>query len=168
MNKMLRSATFSACRKYRYTLSRIWEPRGNCVGNFVMFIGLNPSTADEQKDDPTVKRCIRFARDWGYGGLIMTNIFAYRATDPAVMKAQDDKAVGPENNYWLSFTARGANIIVGAWGTHGAFRDRDSNVIGLINEIPRLIYCLGITKNGQPKHPLYLKANEKLRTLFCV
>lgn len=93
---MIKDTIFSPCREYRYTLYREWAP-GDKV---VMFIGLNPSTADEVNNDPTVRRCINYAKQWGYTGMYMTNIFAYRATDPNVMKAHPEP-VGAENDHYL-------------------------------------------------------------------
>ena len=148
-----RQTIFSPCRQYRYTLWRAWDmfsPR------YVMFIGLNPSTADEVQDDPTIRRCIGYAKEWGYGAFCMTNIFAFRATDPRVMKTQADP-VGPENDKWLTECAKGAGLIVAAWGAHGGHRARDKEVIKLVNNI----MCLGTTKDGYPRHPLYLPKTAK-------
>ena len=144
---MEKGADFSPCRRYRYTLWRLW---GGARG-YLMFIGLNPSTADEVQDDPTVRRCIGYARDWGYSGLWMTNIFAYRATKPDDMKAVADPE-GPENDRWLGQVAAGAELVVAAWGTHGAYRDRHQRVRDLL---PQLHY-LRLTQEGYPAHPLYL------------
>ena len=109
------SAEFSPDRIYRYALYRTWDetkPR-------VMFIGLNPSTADESKDDPTIRRCKNYAFDWGYGGLIMANLFALRATKPKIMK-EHALPIGRDNNYWLESLARDAEIIIAAWGVNGS------------------------------------------------
>ena len=116
---MIKDTIFSPFREYRYTLYREWAP-GDKV---VQFIGLNPSTADEVKNDPTVTRCINYAKAWGYTGMYMTNIFAFRATDPAVMKAHPEP-VGEENDHYLSMIARESEIVVAAWGTHGAYLNR--------------------------------------------
>lgn len=158
MNKLLfntymSDAHFSPCRKWRYNLRRIWDIEKPTA----MFIGLNPSTADEIKNDPTVRRCLGFAYDWGYGGLIMTNAFAFRSTDPKVMKAQEDP-VGLENDYWLVKSAQQAEIVVAAWGNHGIFCDRTTQILKLLSNLQ----CLGTTKSGQPKHPLYLKREAML------
>ncbi|MBL8224715.1 MAG: DUF1643 domain-containing protein [Chromatiales bacterium] len=142
-------AEFSPCRLYRYALWRIWDPAAGTVN----FIGLNPSTADEQIDDPTIRRCIGFARDWGYGGLVMTNLFAFRATEPAVMKAAEEP-VGPDNDVRIAECARKAAVVIAAWGQHGSHRGRDRFVRG---QIARLHY-LRLTKGGHPGHPLYLPA----------
>lgn len=150
-----RETVFSDCRKFRYTLWRTWNPENL---TYAMFIGLNPSTADETNDDPTVRRCIRFSKDWGYGALCMTNIFAYRATDPREMKAQSNP-VGACNDSWLVEIWSRASIVIAAWGVHGEFLGRDKEVF---DRLPNL-HCLGTTKAGYPKHPLYLRADEKPR-----
>jgi hypothetical protein len=115
---------------------------------------LNPSTADEISDDNTVRRCINFSKDWGYGGFCMTNIFAFRATDPRDMKAQEDP-VGPDNDKWLLSVYKDAGLVVAAWGTHGGFLERDKQVLKLLGQIQ----CLGVNQDRSPKHPLYLKKN---------
>lgn len=116
-----------------------------------MFIGLNPSTADETEDDPTIRRCIAFAKGWGYDSLCMTNLFAFRSTDPSVMLAEPDP-IGLENDAHLLEMARGAGIVVAAWGTPGGHLGRDTAVRQLI---PNLHY-MRLTKDGHPGHPLYL------------
>jgi len=146
------SAEFSPCRRWRYTLWRWWDTGKD----FTMVIGLNPSTADEMNDDPTVRRCIRFAHDWGYGGLCMTNIFAIRATNPKVMLAHPEP-VGPENDSYLQDVSQKAGIIIAAWGVHGKHLGRGDAVAQMIPNLR----CLGITKEGRPRHPLYLRADSK-------
>ena len=147
---MKKTAELSPCRKYRYSLSRVWdESKPVCL-----FIGLNPSTADEVEDDPTIRRCINYAKSWGYGSLIMANIFAFRATDPRDMKAAADP-VGIDNDYYLTELASKASMIVAAWGNHGSHLNRSEQVKALI---PTL-HCLKVTGTGQPSHPLYLKAD---------
>lgn len=142
----------SPCRTYRYVL---WREFGGLVGNgYVMFIGLNPSTADEIEDDPTIRRCIAFAKAWGYGALCMTNLFAFRATQPADMKAATDP-IGPGNDAYLVELAQKAGVVVAAWGTDGAYMGRDQEVRILV---PRL-HFLRKTKDGHPGHPLYLPGN---------
>ncbi len=145
-------ATFSPCRTWRYSLLRRWAP-----GDYTMFIGLNPSTADETQDDPTVRRCIRYAQSWGYGALYMTNIFAFRATDPLVMKRFDDP-VGPENDTALIRLAADAGIVIAAWGVHGEHLGREKTVRHYLSFVNRL-HVLKLTKGGHPCHPLYLKAD---------
>jgi len=151
---MERTALFSECRRFRYTLRRHWGGRRG----YAMFVGLNPSTADEERDDPTVRRCIGYAQSWGYSGLCMTNLFAFRATDPAVMLAEPDP-VGPDNDYWLVESARRAAIVVAAWGVHGAHRDRHAAVRGLLPSL----HLLRPTQQGHPNHLLYLPKALKPR-----
>lgn len=144
---------FSKCRRYRYVLWRQW---GQAMKPYVMFIGLNPSTADDTQNDPTVRRCIGFAHDWGYPAMCMTNLFAYRATDPNDMKSNDEP-VGEKNDYWLKKIAEGADLIVAAWGVHGQYLDRGAAV----EKIIPALHCLGTTKQGDPRHPLYLPGDSK-------
>ena len=147
---MKKTAEFSPCRKYRYALWRVWDESLPVC----MFIGLNPSTADEVEDDPTIRRCINFAKSWGYGSLVMANLFAFRATDPKVMKAEPFP-VGANNDYYLEELASKSSMIVAAWGNHGAHLKRADQVKALL---PNL-HCLKVTGTGQPSHPLYLKAD---------
>lgn len=151
LTAMERSATFSACRTYRYALWRRWGR-----GDYVMFIGLNPSTADEINDDPTIRRCIGFARAWGYGALCMANLFAFRATQPADMKRAADP-VGAENDHVLRQLADQAGVVVAAWGAHGTYKGRDQSVRLLVPDL----HYLRLTKDGHPGHPLYLPADLK-------
>lgn len=151
---MYRAAALSPCEKYRYTLTRVWENSQQRV----VFIGLNPSTADETQDDPTIRRCMRYAYDWGYGGVYMLNLFAFRATNPKDMMAAQDP-VGPYNDKFLIEYTAGihAGNVVAAWGAHGAFQGRDKAVKDMISPL----HCLHITKDGHPGHPLYLKKDLK-------
>jgi len=144
-----KSAEFSDCRRYRYSLRRTWG-----VGPHAMVIGLNPSTADETTDDPTIRRCIRFAKDWGFDGLIVANLFAFRATDPAEMKRVAEP-VGADNDRTLKELAAIAGIVVAAWGTHGTHRGRDAEVRSMLSDL----HYLRLTKAGIPSHPLYLPAS---------
>lgn len=146
------SAKFSGCRQYRYALWRRWDEQTAPA----MFIGLNPSTADERNNDPTCTRCINFARAWGYGGVIMANLFAYCATDPLTMKTAADP-VGSRNNRWLLSLAREAGIVVAAWGNDGSFLERSRTVEAMLPDL----YHLKLNKSGEPAHPLYLAAHLK-------
>jgi hypothetical protein len=146
---MKKDASLSPCRKYRYTLWRRWGAESE---GYAMFIGLNPSTADEVEDDPTIRRCIGYARDWGYGAMCMANLFAFRATKPQVMKSSEEP-IGPTNDKTLKALAKDAGVVVASWGVNGAFLGRDKQVISLV---PNLT-CLRKTKGGFPAHPLYLK-----------
>ena len=157
-----RTCQFSECRQYRYTLWRDWSDNERTSRDFVMFIGHNPSTADEVKDDPTIRRCVLFAKAWGYSAMVMTNLFAFRATSPDAMKEQKEP-VGRENNYWLKHTAQHAGLIVAAWGALGAHLGRGDEVEAML--CGRQLSCLGKTRAGHPSHPLYLKKTEVLRSL---
>lgn len=146
-------AAFSPCRTWRYALWRIWDadlPR--CA-----FIGLNPSTADEKADDPTIRKCIGFATRWGFGGVKMLNLYAFRATDPAEMIAARDP-VGP-GNCPEEFT-RDVDCIVAAWGSlRMAWRSRvnwESVIAETCERIGKPLDCLRLTKDGSPWHPLYV------------
>jgi hypothetical protein len=141
---------------WRYALWRAWDPDRPTVA----FVGLNPSTADETLDDPTIRRCIGFAKSWGYGGLYMLNLFAFRATDPADMKAAADP-VGPYNDEALSYRQSRCQLTVAAWGVHGGFKGRADHVLSHVL-VSDAVYCLGKTKDGFPKHPLYLPKTAAL------
>ena len=147
---MKNTAKLSACRQDRFALWRTWDeslPR-------VMFIGLNPSTADENTDDPTLVRCMNFAKAWGYGGVCTANLFAYRATQPADMKKAADP-VGARNDYWLRKLARDAALVVAAWGNDGAFLERSAQVRAMLPGLQ----CLKVNGSGEPAHPLYQRAD---------
>lgn len=145
---------FSEDRIYRYQLRRDWDETLPVVA----FIGLNPSTADETQDDPTIRRCIGFAKAWGYGGLVMLNLFAFRATDPKVMRAASDP-IGPDNNVHICAVAKEAEAVVAAWGTGGAHLNRDFAVRRMLHGN---IGSLGFTNKGHPRHPLYVPASQPL------
>ena len=123
-----------------------------------MFVGLNPSTADETKDDNTVRRCIGFAKDWGFGSLVLVNLFAYRSTDPNALLLVADP-VGAENDTYILAASRAVERVVVAWGTKGTLLGRDKRVASLLPHS----HCLGVTKSGHPKHPLYLAAKTSAR-----
>lgn len=157
MTKTLKSgAVFSDCREYRYVLWRIWDDHAPKV----MFIGLNPSTADEKDDDPTIRRCIGFAKSWGFGGIYMLNIFAYKAARPEKLKKAVDPA-GSENDLYLARYAEKSSLIIGAWGNHGNYLNRGSEVM---KKFPGM-HILKMTKQNQPAHPLYLRADCGYRAL---
>jgi hypothetical protein len=161
------SATFSECRMYRYSLTReIADPHLGCLdeaGGTVVFVGLNPSTADETTDDPTIRRCIRFARDWGFERLKMVNLFAYRATDPSdLFAAAHDgvDVVGPENDHNLSLAFGGSDRIVAAWGAPSPL------TIKRVEQFAETFrggqfWALGLTALGSPRHPLYMRADSQ-------
>jgi hypothetical protein len=145
-------AVYSPCEAYRYLLTRVWNPDGRKA----LFVMLNPSTATEFQNDPTVERCERRARALGFGAFRVTNIFAFRATDPRVMRAMADP-VGPDNDAAIVDSARDwADSILCAWGTHGAHLGRGAAVAGLLRATGRELLTLGLSKDGHPKHPLYI------------
>lgn len=149
------NATISPCGLYRYDLRRVWTGDMCRLVNFVM---LNPSTADALDDDPTIRRCIGFAKSWGFGGLVVTNLYAFRATEPADLWKADDP-IGPDNDGHVRRWASTANLVVMAWGNHGTFGGRGSAVMRLLREGGCRPAYLKITGNGQPGHPLYLPSN---------
>lgn len=118
----------------------------------IMWIGLNPSTADEQKLDPTLRRVKSFSQAWGFNAFVMTNLFAFRATDPADMKAVAVPE-GTKNDDWLLSVANVSELIIACWGVHGVFRNRAESVAAMFQG---RLYCIGVTKDGHPKHPLYV------------
>ena len=150
---MKSGAVLSTDRKYRYLLWRRWDDDLPAI----LFIGLNPSTADEKQDDPTIRRCIAFSKSWGYGTLLMVNLFAFRATDPIELKTQDDP-IGLHNDYWTRLEYERAQARIAAWGTKGSYQNRNVAVRKLLPDL----FCLGLTNGGHPKHPLYLPKNTKI------
>jgi hypothetical protein len=156
---MFRTTVISRCKQYRYTLWRHieqpWQGPGH-QAKTVAFIGLNPSTADATKDDPTIRRCRSFAKMWGMDWMVMLNLFAFRATKPAVMKKAVDPE-GPDNIEWLGRILPRCERVVCAWGTHGVDSDT-SRMIGKPDDLTKVmpLHCLGTNKDGTPKHPLYV------------
>jgi hypothetical protein len=144
-------ATFSPCRRWRTLLWRRWD-EARPVANFLM---LNPSTADEVKLDPTCSRARDYAERWGFGSIYVTNIFAWRATDPAEMKAAQDP-VGRGNNAAIVRAAKASAIVVCAWGNHGAFLGRSIEVLKKLKANGTALYALRVNAGGEPAHPLYL------------
>lgn len=162
-----RNTIFSQDRIYRYTLWREFEREILPIlvhperqDKFVQFIGLNPSTADETLDDPTIRRCCGFAKAWGYGAICMTNLFAFRATQPKDMKAYN-VPIGHENQDWILRIGKEAGLIIAAWGKDGCFKNQDANIKQLlrINKLPH--FHLGLNGDGSPKHPLYLRSDTQ-------
>lgn len=149
-------AEFDATATYRYRLWREWNGNLPRVG----FVMLNPSRADATVNDPTIRRCVGFAQGWGFGAIEVMNLFALRAVHPAHLKAVPDP-VGANNDAYLRTLAHRVDSIVLAWGNWGAWGDRDRAVIRLLQATAPL-YCLGQTKQGHPRHPLYLKASTPL------
>jgi len=151
---MPNACVFSPDRRYRYTLIHRWDdlllPASPRV---IAWICLNPSTADENQLDPTLRRIRGFSSAWGYTSFVMLNLFAWRATEPADMKAAAD-AVGPDNDRWISHWAGRADRVMVGWGEHGAHLGRHEQVRALLD--PAKTFCLVRNASGQPKHPLYV------------
>ena len=150
------ASVYSADKRYRYSLTRCWNP----TGPRVMFLMLNPSTATESQNDPTVERCERRARALGFGSFCVTNIFAWRDTDPALMRAATDP-IGPLNDQYIVQNALSHDQIVCAWGAHGNHLGRSTQVRALISSVNRPLYHLGKTKSGEPRHPLYISYSQQ-------
>lgn len=148
------SACFDATRTYRYTLERHWGDAKPAV-----FVMLNPSTADALTDDPTIRRCVSFAKREGCGGLIVVNLFALRATDPKALYAHPDP-VGPENDSIVYEAHYQGSPVIAAWGVHGGFNGRDKRVLWLLEYCDLMV--LGLTKDGHPRHPLYVPGDAPL------
>lgn len=145
------TAVYSDCERYRYTLTRIWDTGGRRAH----FIMLNPSTATEYQNDPTVERCERRARALDFGAFRVTNIFAWRDTDPRAMRIAADP-VGPANDAAILDGCDWADLIVCAWGTHGAHLGRGPAVEALLRQTGHALFNLGLTRDRHPRHPLYI------------
>ncbi len=150
--KMKSDAVISPCGKYRYALWRIWDE----TLPLAFFIGLNPSTADAIRDDNTIRRCVSFAQQLGYGGLSMGNLFALRSTNPKKLFEASDPT-GPDNDKWLTVLKAKANIAIAAWGNNGTYLGRDQMVAKMFSDL----YCLKLSTKGIPCHPLYLSSKLK-------
>ncbi len=162
-DKTTRRAVLSQCCTYRYSLSRYWRPAGEAGARACLFIMLNPSTADGRQDDPTVRRCMNYARAWHCRELHVLNLFALRATRPSALRGARDP-VGPENKRYVRelamYIARATlpdSPVVCAWGNHGAFLDQDKTMLDWLKAEGLAPQCLRINgATGQPGHPLYL------------
>lgn len=146
-------AIFSECRRYRYSLTRVWaEERG-----YVVWIMLNPSTADENRLDNTLRRCLRYSHDWGYGGFEIVNLFAHRATDPIAMKAAPEP-IGPDNDEHIMAACqrRRTRLVMVGWGAHGKHMGRGRAVLEMLDSINVPLHYLKLTTDGLPCHPLFL------------
>lgn len=154
------SAVLSDDGVYRYELRRQWGAPGDPRVCWVM---LNPSTADASVDDPTIRRCIGFSNRWGYGSLVVVNLFALRATDPKELACTTDP-VGAGNDAAILAAAYVSERVVVAWGAHGKFRNRAALVTQMLTG-PQggfSLHCLGTTKQGAPRHPLYIRGEQAL------
>ena len=148
-------AVYSDCERYRYLLTRSWAP-----GPKALFVMLNPSTATEIQNDPTVERCQRRAMALGFGSFRVTNIFAFRATDPREMRAQHDP-VGPENDRAILDSLPWADLVLCAWGNHGLHLDRGARVGAMLRQAGVPLFHLGLTGQHQPRHPLYVAYDQQ-------
>ena len=141
-----KSAIISECGLYRYELRRIWQPKTGLV----CWVMLNPSTADANNDDPTIRRCMGYAARWGYGGIVVVNLFALRCTDSSHVADYDD-AVGTGNSIYIKRASAEARLTMAAWGIRGKHLGRDKIVLAILTNPHYLV----LTKNGSPRHPLY-------------
>lgn len=155
-------AAFSPCRTWRYALWRAWRDSSDARWpvKVVVFVGLNPSTADERVEDPTIRRCLRFARDWGGSSLVMLNAYGFRATDPQDMKSAFEP-IGERNDATIAAYCAVASVVVVAWGTH-CDAERAARVAEIVRQAGAVPQCLGVNKDGSPKHPLYVAADKQL------
>jgi len=149
----IKTATFSDCQRYRYQLERTWGERLSRKST-VVFVGLNPSTADASKDDPTIRKCTDFAQRWQFKKLIMVNLFAWRTTDPNGLLASDDP-VGELNDQYLDKAIKQSSMVLACWGEYGTILDRSSQ---FRRRYSRRLHCLKKNASGEPTHPLYLPA----------
>ena len=147
-----RDAVISDCGKYRYLLRRVWDHERMRA----LFVMLNPSTADAEIDDPTIRSCTRLCRSWGHGSFEVVNLFGLRATDPGELAEADDP-VGPDNDKIAEAAVVRSDIAICAWGANPAAEERAYSMWAKINVRRPAVYCLGTTKHGHPKHPLYIK-----------
>jgi len=150
--EIISAAGFSPCGKYRYWLTRTWDTERSQLA----WIMLNPSTADASANDPTIRKCMGFARDWGYGGIIVVNLFAYRTAYPSELRTVADP-VGPDNDREILRWVDDAAEVVAAWGSNQYIGERDREVLRLLKD--RAPKCLGTTNEGCPRHPLYVKGD---------
>jgi hypothetical protein len=151
-------AVFSACGSYRWWLERRWCPQAPRL----LFIGLNPSRADAGRDDPTLRRLIGFARGWGFGGLEVLNLFARVGARPEILRRSADP-VGAATDAWLRHRLRVLPKVWLGWGNQGGWRNRDREVLELLEQERARLFCLGLTAAGQPRHPLYCPARLPLQ-----
>lgn len=150
------AALFSSCKRYRYQLERCWGTRPSRKST-VVFIGLNPSTADAKHDDPTIRKCIAYARAWEFNKLVMVNLFAWRATDPNQL-VKTLNPIGKQNDSHLDQAVSSGSLIIACWGEHGTLLNRANEVR---TRYSRRLHCLQTNLSGEPTHPLYLPATLK-------
>jgi len=151
------TATFNAARTHRYQLTRVWDREVPPL----VFVMLNPSTADAFVPDPTITRCLGFARREQAGGLVVVNLFALRSTDPSVLDGHPNP-IGHSNNRFLVESVQDAAVVIAGWGVPGQLGGRDREVAALLAEYGIGVHCLGRNQGGSPKHPLYVRADQPL------
>jgi len=156
----MNNALISDCGEYRYWLTREFENELNFIPCGVVFIMLNPSTADADKDDATIRRCISFAKGFGFNSLVVVNAYGYRATKPVDLWKVSEP-VGPDNDEWIKRIVSDHETVIVAWGGNAKI-NRIKHVHRLLKQTPTKIMCLGTTKNGDPRHPLYVKSSQIL------
>lgn len=154
---MIRTAIISDCGRFRYLLSRTWD---NALP-VLLFVMLNPSTADALADDATIRRCSAFGRAHGFGGIEVVNLFAFRATAPADLR-RAGWPIGPENDTHIAAAAARAQVVCVAWGAVKEANERVQVVMPILRRAGRLPHCLHVTRSGYPGHPLYLASLKRL------
>ena len=152
MNYISASCKFSKSKLYRYSLRRTWALGSR---KQVLFIGLNPSSADSESDDPTIRRCVQFASSWGFNSLEVVNLFAFRATNPKDLFAEP-RPEGIYNDSWIKKADQRSSLSVACWGSAGIYRNRSEIIMDLVDNL----FCINTNKDNTPSHPLYL--NSKL------
>ncbi len=157
---MYADATISSCGNYRYVLRRRWAEQMPAIG----IVGLNPSTADAHTDDPTVTKCLKLARFWGYGGIILVNLFAWRSTDKNEIRRVADP-VGPDNDSTIRDTLATVDDILVAWGNDGVYLGRSGVVRTILARFQKRIFCIKENNTGEPVHPLYQSDRSRLRPM---
>lgn len=154
---MDRDAVMGENGKYRYLLRRAWDPKRPRA----LLVMLNPSTADAEIDDPTIRSCIRLCRSWGHGSFEVVNVYAFRATDPKALRDADDP-VGPQNDDVIAAAINRCDVVICAWGAHTISQSRRNDILSAVRQRRPVAYCMGKTKAGHPKHPLYIKSGTPL------
>jgi hypothetical protein len=152
------SATISDCGKFRYRLGRRWAEGGLTLA----YVMLNPSTADAEQDDATIRRCIGFAKAHDFNALEVVNLYAYRATDPVDLR-KAGYPVGPENDCHIIQALAECHAVCVAWGANVAGLERPQIVLPMIRQVMTTVFCLGITRSGYPAHPLMLPSSRRLQ-----
>lgn len=148
-------AEFSPCRTWRYVLRRRWDASLPMAA----FVLLNPSVADETQDDPTICRCIGYAKRWGYGGLVLGNLFALRSTDPRALRTHSEPVGAGNDAALIRIAHEGGGAVICGWGTHGAYMERGAWVSGMLRNMGYKLKTLKLTAAGHPSHPLYLRGD---------